>query len=155
MTKVRCDMSVSLDGFITGPEAQNPPYLDAGFFRVTSWLTLLATWREHRGMEGGTRNADDDLFAEMFEQAGAYVMGRRMFDSGEEPWGDEPPFRAPVFVVTHREREPLERKGERPSTSSPTACRPPSSGPRRLPVTATSPSPAAPGSCSRSSPPAC
>ena len=38
-------------------------------------------------------------------------MGRRMFDGGEIPWGDEPPFRAPVFVVTHRHREILDRQG--------------------------------------------
>jgi dihydrofolate reductase len=43
--------------------------------------------------------------------AGAYVMGRRMFDAGEIPWGDDPPFRAPVFVLTHRRREVLERQG--------------------------------------------
>ena len=111
MTRVRCDMSVSLDGYICGPKAKEPPYLDEGFFRVTSWLTDLAAWREREGMTGGVSNADDELVADMFRQAGAYVMGRRMFDSGEEPWGDAPPFRAPVFVVTSREREPLERQG--------------------------------------------
>jgi dihydrofolate reductase len=74
-------------------------------------MTDLASWREREGMTGGAANADDELVADMFRQAGAYVMGRRMFDSGEEPWGDEPPFRAPVFVVTNQEREPLERQG--------------------------------------------
>jgi dihydrofolate reductase len=111
MTEVRCDMSVSLDGYICGPKAKEPPYLDEGFFRVTSWLNDLATWREREGMTGGATNTDDELIADMFQQAGAYVMGRRMFDSGEEPWGDAPPFRAPVFVVTNRQREPLERRG--------------------------------------------
>jgi dihydrofolate reductase len=111
MTRVRCDMSVSVDGFICGPKAQEPPYLDDGFFRVTSWLTELATWRERQGMAGGADHEDDEVIASVFEQAGAYVMGRRMFDSGEQPWGDEPPFRAPVFVITHREREPLQRAG--------------------------------------------
>src|SRR5690606_26979923 len=52
-----------------------------------------------------------DILAETFEAAGAYVMGRRMADGGEGPWGEEPPFRAPVFVVTHRPRETLVRKG--------------------------------------------
>jgi dihydrofolate reductase len=112
VTTVRCDMSVSLDGFICGPKAKDPPYFDDGFFRVTAWLTELATWRErHAGWEGGARDADDDVLADTLAQAAAYVMGRRMFDSGEEPWGPEPPFRAPVFVVTHRQREPLERAG--------------------------------------------
>ena len=111
MTLVRCDMTVSLDGYICGPTARRPPYLDEGFFRITSWLTRLASWRERQGMAGGVDDADDALVAEMFAQAGAYVMGRRMFDSGEGPWGAEPPFHAPVFVVTHRDRAPLERGG--------------------------------------------
>jgi len=111
MTKVRSDMSVSLDGYVCDPKAKDPPYLDEGFFRVTSWATELATWRERRGRGSGTTDVDDAVVAEMFAQAGAYVMGRRMFDSGEEPWGDDPPFKAPVFVVTHRARESLERSG--------------------------------------------
>src|SRR5438552_311406 len=88
MTKVRSDMSVSLDGYVCGPKAKDPPYLDEGFFRVTSWATELATWRERRGRGSGTTDVDDAVVAEMFAQAGAYVMGRRMFDSGEEPWGE-------------------------------------------------------------------
>jgi dihydrofolate reductase len=118
MTMVRCDMTMSLDGYICGPEAGQPTYLNEGFFRITSWLTELASLAAERlGMAGGVDDADDAgdvddaLVAEMFAQAGAYVMGRRMFDSGEGPWGPEPPFPAPVFVVTHRERAPLERDG--------------------------------------------
>jgi hypothetical protein len=61
MTTVRCDMSVSLDGFIGGPEAKEPPYPDDGFFRVTSWLYDLAAWRERQGMEGGVTTPDDGL----------------------------------------------------------------------------------------------
>ena len=52
-----------------------------------------------------------EIIEETFAAAGAYVMGRRMFDGGVGPWGDDPPFRAPVFVVTHRPREVLERDG--------------------------------------------
>lgn len=52
-----------------------------------------------------------EILDEAFESAGAYVMGRRMADGGDVPWGDEPPFHAPVFVVTYRARETLERKG--------------------------------------------
>ncbi|MFJ9371353.1 dihydrofolate reductase family protein [Nocardia sp. NPDC101769] len=111
MPNVRTDITISLDGFICGLAAQQPPYLDKGFFRITEWVVEHLVWRERAGFDGGLQDADDALLAEMFEQAGAYVMGRRMFDSGEEPWGESPPFRAPVFVVTHREREPLVRKG--------------------------------------------
>ena len=68
-------------------------------------------WRERQGYAGGERSIDSQIIEETFAAAGAYVMGRRMFDGGEIPWGDEPPFRAPVFVVTHRSREALERQG--------------------------------------------
>ncbi|RJO77153.1 dihydrofolate reductase [Nocardia panacis] len=104
-------MTLSLDGFVCGLRAQQPPYLDDGFFRITSWAVKRAAWRERAGMEGGLVDADDALIADKFARAGAYVMGRRMFDSGEEPWGDEPPFHAPVFVVTNRPRSPLHREG--------------------------------------------
>jgi dihydrofolate reductase len=68
-------------------------------------------WRERQGFAGGKRSADSDVIAASFEAAGAYVMGRRMFDGGEAPWGDEPPFRAPAFVVTNRPRATLMRRG--------------------------------------------
>src|SRR5918995_3159860 len=48
---------------------------------------------------------------ERFAPTGAVVMGRRMFDEGEEPWGDTPPFRMPVFVVTHEARDTLVKEG--------------------------------------------
>ncbi|MBE8520412.1 dihydrofolate reductase family protein [Amycolatopsis sp. H6(2020)] len=117
MTKVTAQMSVSLDGFYTGPRAdrdttgwmQGPEA--PGFFRVTRWAVDAMAWRERQGFAGGEQSVDSEIVAEMFASAGAYVMGRRMFDAGEVPWGEEPPFRAPVFVVTHRPREVLERQG--------------------------------------------
>jgi dihydrofolate reductase len=113
MTTVRCDMTTSLDGFIVGLEARKLPYLDAPFFRITEWIVRHFDWREqeHQTDADEIDRAEHALVAEMFAEAGAYVMGRRMFDSGEEPWGEEPPYHAPVFVVTHRAREPLVRKG--------------------------------------------
>ncbi|WP_435206097.1 dihydrofolate reductase family protein [Micromonospora sp. bgisy143] len=116
MTKVTAQLSVSLDGFYAGPQFDGDgDWIDsaeaAGFFRVTRWATEAAAWRERQGFAGGERDANSDVMAETFEAAGAYVMGRRMADGGEVPWGDEPPFRAPVFVVTHRPRETLRRGG--------------------------------------------
>jgi dihydrofolate reductase len=120
MTKVTAQMSVSLDGFYTGPRDTREPQSMSGwmegpeapgFFRVTRWAVDAMAWRERLGFAGGEQSVDSEIIAETFAAAGAYVMGRRMFDAGEVPWGDDPPFRAPVFVVTHRPREVLERDG--------------------------------------------
>jgi dihydrofolate reductase len=116
MTKVTAQMSVSLDGFYAGPEhTGDGTWLEsgesAGFFRVTRWATDAMAWRERLGFAGGEQTTDSEIIAETFAAAGAYVMGRRMADGGEVPWGEEPPFRAPVFVVTHRPRETLHRRG--------------------------------------------
>jgi dihydrofolate reductase len=106
MQIVSCNMSVSVDGFISGPE-----HLDAGFNRVQEWIHRIFAWRERYGLEGGAKDPDSDLFESLHANIGAYVMGRGMFDAGEEPWGDDPPFHAPVFVVTHRTRDILVREG--------------------------------------------
>ncbi len=117
MTKVTAQMSVSLDGCYAGPRLEGPEdgWLESpealGFFRVTRWATEAMSWRERQGFAGGVSDVNSDILAETFEAAGAYVMGRRMADGGEIPWGEEPPFRAPVFVVTSRPRETLVRKG--------------------------------------------
>ncbi|PWR07456.1 deaminase [Micromonospora acroterricola] len=116
MTKVTAQLSVSLDGFYAGPQfTGDGNWMDsaesAAFFRVTRWATEAAAWRERQGFAGGQRDTNSDVVAESFGAAGAYVMGRRMADGGEVPWGEEPPFRAPVFVVTHRPRQPLLRGG--------------------------------------------
>ena len=120
MTKVTAQMSISLDGYYAGPRSENDPHdmaawmegLEApGFFRVTRWVIDAMAWRERLGFAGGEQSVNSRIVEETFAAAGAYVMGRRMFEGGEIPWGDEPPFRAPVFVVTHRPREVLERQG--------------------------------------------
>jgi dihydrofolate reductase len=121
MTLVTAQMSVSLDGFYAGPKEAGPVptgpegWMNSpealGFFRITRWVIDAMAWRERLGFEGGERNVNSEIVEETFDLAGAYVMGRRMFDGGEVPWGDNPPFRAPVFVVTHRSREALPREG--------------------------------------------
>ncbi|MCS7477328.1 dihydrofolate reductase family protein [Umezawaea endophytica] len=116
MTKVTAQMSVSLDGFYAGPRHDGEgdwmaSAEAAAFFRVTRWAIDAAAWRERQGFAGGESDVNSDIIGEMFESAGAYVMGRRMAEGGEVPWGDEPPFRAPVFVVTHRPRPTLQRLG--------------------------------------------
>ncbi len=116
MTKVTAQMSVSLDGFYAGPRtADEADWMtspeSAGFFRVTRWVTEALAWRERQGFAGGQQDVNSGIIGETFAAAGAYVMGRRMADGGEVPWGEEPPFRAPVFVVTHRPRATLHRGG--------------------------------------------
>jgi dihydrofolate reductase len=120
MTLVTPQMSLSLDGFYAGPKHTGKAtdmagWLDspeaAAFFRITRWVTDAMAWRERQGYKGGEHNTNSEIIQETFESAGAYVMGRRMFDGGEVPWGDNPPFRAPVFVVTHRARETLVKEG--------------------------------------------
>jgi len=120
MTKVTAQMSVSLDGYYAGPRTSTDPHDMAawmestegpGFFRVTRWVIDAVGWRERLGFAGGEQSVNSQIVEETFAAAGAYVMGRRMFDGGEIPWGDKPPFQAPVFVVTHRPREVLERQG--------------------------------------------
>jgi len=99
MTRVHCDLSMSLDGFITGPDegVEKPLGDDAG------WL--------HDWMFDARTEADAEVLDELYARTGAILMGRRMFDVGVEPWGDPPPFHMPVFVLTHEERDPIPRQG--------------------------------------------
>ncbi len=112
-----CDITVSLDGYVAGPAPSLEHPLGEGGEQLHEWVYGLKTWREAHGREGGEENSDSDLIEANIGRTGAVVMGRRMFSGGEGPWaddpnangwwGDEPPFRVPVFVVTHHVREPL------------------------------------------------
>lgn len=108
---VKAQLSMSLDGYIAGPNAGPGNPLGDGGERVHEWVYGLASWREPQGLEGGERNRDSELLAQANSSIGATIMGRRMFDTSEEPWGDDPPFHTPVFVLTSVPREPLARAG--------------------------------------------
>ena len=108
------------------------------------WIFPQRFFRENLKLgEGGEDGRDNDIARETFERTGVSVMGKRMFDLGEQAWPEEAPFHTPVFVVTHEKRDPWERPAGRPSTSSTTASRPRSTRPARPPATATSASRAA------------
>src|SRR5919106_4863746 len=139
---------VDMATWMEGPEA-------AGFFRVTRWVTGALAWRERLGFEGGDHDVNSENIEEAFEAAGAYVMGRRMADGGEVPWGDDPPFHAPVFVVTHRPRETLVKQGGTSFTYVTTAWGAPSSRPASPPTARTWRSPAVAACCNRGSARAC
>jgi dihydrofolate reductase len=117
MGKVVLDISMSLDGYVAGPRPTLEEPLGENGERLHEWILGLRGWRESHGLEGGETTADSELVAEAVASQGAVIMGRKMFSGGAGPWeadprangwwGDEPPFRKPVFVLTHHEREPL------------------------------------------------
>ncbi len=117
MAKLRLEITMSLDGFVAGPDRTVEQPLGTGGESLHEWVVKLASWRESHGQEGGERGEEDELFRESLDRTGAFLMGRRMFSGGEgiwedDPvaggwWGDDPPFGVPVFVLTHHAREPL------------------------------------------------
>src|SRR5829696_9607234 len=121
MASLTLDISISLDGFVAGPNQTLEQPLGEGGERLHEWVVALASWREPHGMSGGETNIDDEVVEESRRNVGATVMGRRMFSGGEGPWdddpnadawwGDDPPFRHPVFVLTHHAREPVTKQG--------------------------------------------
>jgi len=109
--KVAADISMSLDGFIAGPNAGVANPLGDGGDRLHEWMYDLASWREPHGLPGGETGKDAEVLDEAFQNVGAVLMGRRMFDEAEGPWGEEPPFHMPVFVLTHSGRETMVKRG--------------------------------------------
>src|SRR5215204_5272300 len=117
MKKLAVDISMSLDGFVAGPNPTFERPLGEGGEGLHEWVLPLASWRKPHGLPGGETNASTEVVEERLESSGAFVMGRRMFSGGDGPWeddpnangwwGDDPPFGAPVYVVTHHRREPL------------------------------------------------
>ena len=110
MTRVHLSISMSLDGFVAGRNDGPDLGLGEGGERLHEWVYDLASWRGPHGLEGGTTNPNSEVLDEAVARTGAVVVGRRMYDNAHG-WGDEPPFHVPVFVVTHEERQPLEKEG--------------------------------------------
>jgi dihydrofolate reductase len=103
---VVCDISVSVDGYVAGPnQSREKPFGDGAVDRLHAWM--FETPDENKAELDGIISA------------GAFVMGRNMFGPirGEWDldwkgwWGDEPPYHAPVFVLTHHPRQPLTMAG--------------------------------------------
>lgn len=111
------DISMSLDGYVAGPDQTLEDPLGVGGEQLHEWAFASRAWNEAHGMEGGEPGPDDAIIEETVGRAGATIMGRRMYSGGSGPWeddpkangwwGDEPPFGHPVFVLTHHAREPL------------------------------------------------
>jgi dihydrofolate reductase len=118
MSKVRLSMSVSLDGYVAGPNPSVEEPLGEGGLQLHEWAFGLEAWRKPHGLEGGEVDASTPVVEESLANVGAYLMGRSMFGGGPGPWddwqgwwGDDPPFHVPVFILTHHPREPLELEG--------------------------------------------
>ena len=115
MNSIKCHISISLDGFVAGPNQglENP--IGEGGMRLHQWAFKTASWRQQQGLDGGEPGADSGVVEEVVQDVGAYIMGRKMFGGGEGPWdqawtgwwGENPPYHVPVFVLTHHRREPL------------------------------------------------
>ena len=105
----------SLEGFIATEERMDDPEVQrwmAQWMELQQWIFPLRFFRENLKLgEGGEEGRDNDIARETFERTGASVMGKRMFDGGEQAWPEEAPFHTPVFVVTHEKRDPWERPG--------------------------------------------
>jgi dihydrofolate reductase len=119
MTNVTCQISISLDGYAAGPRQSLDDPIGEGGMRLHQWALATDSWRSQHGEEGGERNADSIIAERSMQGIGAFVMGRNMFSPGRGAWdeswtgwwGDDPPYHAPVYVLTHHAREALEMQG--------------------------------------------
>lgn len=121
MSKLVAEISMSLDGFVAGPNPTLERPLGEGGESLHEWALPLESWRRPHGLPGGETNASTAVVEETLAATGAVVMGRRMFSGGTGPWeddpnadgwwGDDPPFHVPVFVLTHHPREKVSKDG--------------------------------------------
>ena len=121
MSKLRCHISISADGFVAGPNQSDENPLGEGGEQLHAWAVSLAAWRDAHDHQGGEVNESTRVMEETRANTGAGVMGRNMFgpphggDWGDGQWkgwwGDDPPYHNDVFILTHHSREPVEMKG--------------------------------------------
>ena len=122
MTKLRCNLSISLDGYLAGPVQSVDNPLGVGGLQLHDWAFPLAAFRrQHGGEAGGEVNASTQILEEAIANVGAVIMGRNMFGGHPGPWrddppwtgwwGENPPYHVPVYVLTHYPRVPLVMQG--------------------------------------------
>ncbi|MEY4577180.1 MAG: hypothetical protein RL701_1883 [Pseudomonadota bacterium] len=125
MSKLRFKITLSLDGYIAGPDQSVENPLGIGGSRLHEWAFALAAFRKQLGMQGGEVNASTGVLEESVANIGATIMGRNMFGGhapgqssvwrADQPWdgwwGKNPPFHHAVFVLTHHPRKTLELEG--------------------------------------------
>jgi dihydrofolate reductase len=120
MSKLKLGISVSLDGYVAGPNQSMGNPLGIGGMALHEWFFPLRAFKEMQGEKGGEINASSAVIEERRVNIGATIMGRNMFgpirgawpdESWRGWWGENPPYHHPVFVLTHHPREPLEMTG--------------------------------------------
>jgi dihydrofolate reductase len=121
VSKLRLKISMSLDGFVAGPEQSVKNPLGIGGESLHEWVFGLRAWRAPHGKEGGEVNESNRVVEESIANIGATIMGRNMFGGQPGPWdrtapwngwwGEDPPFHHPVFVLTSHARDPLPMQG--------------------------------------------
>lgn len=121
MGKVFSSISMSLDGFVAGPNPTIEEPLGQGGEQLHEWIFKLDAWRKPHGKSDGETGEQNDLFQESVDRTGAVIMGRKMFSNGSGPWendpkadgwwGDNPPFHVPVFILTNHPREKVVKDG--------------------------------------------
>src|SRR5712692_4960063 len=118
VARVRVEsFTISLDGYGAGPSQDINNPLGSGGTDLHQWAFPTRTFqRALFGADGGTTGVDEDFAARGFKNIGAWILGRNMFGPIRGPWpdgswkgwwGDNPPYHAPTFVLTHYNREPL------------------------------------------------
>jgi dihydrofolate reductase len=118
MPKVKAQITISLDGYMAGPNQSEENPLGEGGEALHEWAFKQAAFNEmHDRGDEGERGPSDDVLRGALENLGAVVMGRNMFGPIRGPWpdeewkgwwGDDPPFHCPVYVLTHHPRDPFE-----------------------------------------------
>jgi dihydrofolate reductase len=121
MSRLILDISMSLDGYVAGPDPSMEDPLGKGGEQLHEWAFAQHAFRSRHGMEGGETGAESEMVEEQLGRVGATIMGRRMYSGGAGPWdedanargwwGDDPPFHHPVFVLTHHARDSLPMRG--------------------------------------------
>jgi dihydrofolate reductase len=121
MSKLRVNnYSISLDGYGAGPRQSVDHPLGVGGEALHDWFVPTRTFQSTYGREGGVTGPDDEFAARMWQNIGAWIMGRNMFGPVRGPWsdrswkgwwGDDPPYHCDVFVLTHHAREPVKMEG--------------------------------------------
>jgi dihydrofolate reductase len=121
MTIVRVQsFGISIDGFAAGPRQDEENPLGVRGPELMEWFFPTRVWRQMQGLDGGETGIDNEIAERGMKDMGAWILGRNMFGPVRGPWpderwrgwwGEEPSYHAPVFVLTHHARAPLQMQG--------------------------------------------